>query len=74
MLQGIWDSWASGANQDAANEALRTGNPVNMGLLENFYGNKEDAENIEFKVNFQKSDLSGKVTVSGLNIVARCIA
>ncbi len=46
MLQGIWDSWASGANQDAANEALRTGNPVNMGLLENFYGNKEDAENI----------------------------
>ncbi len=46
MLQGIWDSWASGANQDAANEALRTGNPVNMGLLENFYGNKKDAENI----------------------------
>ena len=46
MLQGIWDSWASGANQDAANEALRTGNPVNMGLLENLYGNKEDAENI----------------------------
>ena len=46
MLQGIWDSWASGANQDAANEAIRTGNPVNMGLLENFYGNKKDAENI----------------------------
>ena len=46
MLQGIWDSWASGANQDAANEAIRTGNPVNMGLLENFYGNKTDAENI----------------------------
>ena len=46
MLQGIWDSWAGGANQDAADEALRTGNPVNLGLLENFYGNKEDAENI----------------------------
>ena len=46
MLQGIWDNWASGANQDAANEAIRTGNPVNMGLLENFYGNKDDAENI----------------------------
>ena len=46
MLQGIWDHWAGGANQDAANEAIRTGNPVNMGLLENFYGNKNDAENI----------------------------
>ena len=46
MLQGIWDNWAGGANQDAANEAIRTGNPVNMGLLENFYGNKRDAENI----------------------------
>ncbi len=41
---------------------------------QDLYYVEKDAENIEFKVNFRKVDLSGKVTVSGLNIVARCIA
>ena len=41
---------------------------------QDLYYVEEDAENIEFKVNFRKVDLSGKVTVRGLNIVARCIA
>ncbi len=36
-----------GANQDAADEAIRTGQPVKLGFLERLYGGtKEDAENI----------------------------
>lgn len=46
--------WRGGANQDAADEALRTGEPVKLGFLEKLYGGtKEDAENI-VKRNKQK--------------------
>ena len=39
--------WQSGANRDAAEEAIRTGEPVKLGFLEKLYGGKtEDAQNI----------------------------
>ena len=43
----ILGHFRGGANQDAADEAIRTGQPVKLGFLEKFYGGtKEDAENI----------------------------
>ena len=43
----ILGHWRGGANQDAANEAIRTGEPVKLGFLEKLYGGKtEDAQNI----------------------------
>lgn len=43
----IFGHFRGGANQDAADEAIRTGQPVKLGFLERFYGGtKEDAENI----------------------------
>ena len=39
--------WQAGANRDAAEEAIRTGEPVKLGFLEKLYGGKtEDAQNI----------------------------
>lgn len=70
MLQGILDSFRSGANQDAADEAIRTGKPVQLGFLEKFYGGtKEDAQNIVDTAN-QKSlnrQYSGAAVAAGLN-------
>ena len=43
----ILGHWRGGANQDAANEAIRTGEPVKLGFLEKLYGGTtEDAQNI----------------------------
>jgi hypothetical protein len=43
----MFGHFRGGANQDAADEAIRTGEPVKLGLLERLYGGtKEDAENI----------------------------
>ena len=43
----IFGHFRGGANQDAADEAIRTGQPVKLGFLERLYGGtKEDAENI----------------------------
>ena len=39
--------WQAGANRDAAEEAIRTGEPVKLGFLEKLYGGTtEDAQNI----------------------------
>ena len=39
--------WRAGANRDAAEEAIRTGEPVKLGFLEKLYGGTtEDAQNI----------------------------
>jgi hypothetical protein len=66
---GILDSWRSGANQDAANEALKTGNPVQLGPLERLYGGTvEDAQNIVDTAN-QKAlnrQYSGAAVAAGL--------
>jgi len=43
----MFGHFRGGANQDAADEAIRTGQPVKLGFLERLYGGtKEDAENI----------------------------
>ena len=70
MLQSILDNWRSGANQDAADEALRTGKPVQLGILEKLYGGTvEDSQNIVDTAN-QKSlnrQYSGAAVKAGLN-------
>jgi hypothetical protein len=43
----LFGHWRGGANQDAADEALRTGEPVKLGFLEKLYGGTvDDAQNI----------------------------
>jgi len=43
----VFGHWRGGANRDAAEEAIRTGEPVKLGFLERLYGGTtEDAQNI----------------------------
>ena len=43
----ILGHWRGGANQDAADEAIRTGEPVKLGFLEKLYGGTtKDSQNI----------------------------
>ena len=70
MLQSILDTWRAGANQDAADEALRTGNPVQLGLLEKLYGGTvDDAQNIVDTANQKQLNrqYSGAAVKAGLD-------
>lgn len=70
MLQSILDNWRSGANQDAADEALRTGKPVQLGILEKLYGGTvKDAQNIVDTSNQESLNrqYSGAAVKAGLN-------
>ena len=58
----IFGHWRGGANQDAADEAIRTGEPVKLGFLEKLYGGTtEDAQNIVNRT--QQKTLNDKYAV-----------